>query len=350
MRGDRSWIDLGQFWTLALPPSSRRPMLQDLPGDVLLVVLHMLAVQDPFALVAATCLCKSFRRAAAENPGLWKEAFYGAANGRGEVPLEDHCAKQRAKLEKEIQFLGGYKRLVEARCWTRLKCEQSQDGHLSISGPLTGCGFADCNSLKTTKLLIIIRLKGSIFLWCGHKASLGLHELFPEKQGLAYQTTLRTMTAPNLVPKYREKLEGLAHVAKNSEIEGRWPPGALTLESYALACTCSAKPWDRNAMISQSLSFAPLFGLDCEVSITEAPFYPVFHRLSEEQRQQEGARASAGASKDSGPQPAESASSDASSPNVNLQNKESCSLRKIKSILCYLLKCLCQLGCLTAAD
>lgn len=244
--------------------------MQELPGDVLLVILHMLAVQDPYALVAVNCLCRRFRRPVAENPGLWKEAFYGASTGRGEVPLEDHCAEQRAKLETDVHFLGGHKRLVEARCWTRRDCEQRQNGDGPRVGPPKGCDFANSNSSRQTRLLTVIRLNGSILFWSVYEAPLALYEVFPEGEKFEYETWPWVVTAPNLTTKYQEKVIDLSRLGDESDSE------ELTFETYALACS-ALKAWDRSSMTTQFLHVA-IFGLYLTVQTKNGPFYPVFHR------------------------------------------------------------------------
>lgn len=256
--------------------------MQDLPGDVLLVILHMLALQDPAALVAATCLCQSFRQAAAENPGVWKEAFYGAAAGKGEVPFEDHSEKQSAKLEAEVAALGGLKRLVEARCRTQATCEQSQEGFSNGDGSKNGCDPSLTNCFKGNRLLIIARLNGSILFWSAYEALKDLHTLFPEGKGFEYHSVPCAVVAPNRTAKYQKKLKELFRRAKKND--GKLAPRAFVIECYAHAC--ASEGWDIGSVNTQDLDLA-FFGMNRTVCVTGGPLYPVFHRRANVLRQQD---------------------------------------------------------------
>lgn len=134
--------------------------MESLPSDVLSVVLHKLAVQDPRSLLQATCACKTFHREADNTRGIWKEAFYG-----GDSRFGDHCKDEN--VEAEILTLGGYKQLVRAR-WAvpgGLFPEQKQGG-----GSVTGNGGSanrdsSAGEYKLNKHLVVLREKGRLLLW-----------------------------------------------------------------------------------------------------------------------------------------------------------------------------------------
>lgn len=85
--------------------------MEHLPADVILVILHKLAWQDPPSLLRATCATAPFHRTAAQHPNFWKEAFFGPATGNGAL-LKEFCPEEIAKLDAKVEELCGYKRLV----------------------------------------------------------------------------------------------------------------------------------------------------------------------------------------------------------------------------------------------
>lgn len=90
--------------------------MDTLPSDVLLVIVHKLATQDPLALLTATCACKAFFCVIKDNPGVWKDLFHGSKVGqRTETNGRTEEGKQSSGLDAEIESLGGYKLLVAAQ-------------------------------------------------------------------------------------------------------------------------------------------------------------------------------------------------------------------------------------------
>ncbi|GAQ84613.1 hypothetical protein KFL_001970140 [Klebsormidium nitens] len=85
--------------------------MEDLPSDLLLIVLRKLAAQDPISLLRATCACKLILRVTEENPIVWKEAFLGSApteQNTGGLDAYVTCAE----LDERVDRLGGYKQLA----------------------------------------------------------------------------------------------------------------------------------------------------------------------------------------------------------------------------------------------
>lgn len=98
-----------------------------LPDDLFALVLTKLALQDPGALLAASCACKAFRFAASSKSPLWKQAFYGCLQEPRENPEEE-------ALQTVVRRFGGYKHLVRAR-WARERAPklfEKQDGMATL--------------------------------------------------------------------------------------------------------------------------------------------------------------------------------------------------------------------------
>lgn len=150
--------------------------MQDLPDAAVLLVLTKLAIQDPLSLLLARHTCQTFRRVAADNPSIWKAAFYGAALWK-DLPHEEAMLrkKQSAELEaflEESDLLDnpqstGYKKLVEARV-TKRTCSQEK---LQTFREVLNTLQADVASF-----LFVLRLRGSVLLW-GSRGPLSGQEL-----------------------------------------------------------------------------------------------------------------------------------------------------------------------------
>jgi hypothetical protein len=135
--------------------------IMDLPENTVFIILRKLASQDPFALLEAACVCKSFHTVTTQNPGLWKVAFYGAV-----LPLNE---KPRDKaLEAEVESFGGFKKLVKAR-WGKRTSGGRYSGSLSngkdlhIGEPLS----------KSDSLILLTLLRTSdrrLLLWGAQEA------------------------------------------------------------------------------------------------------------------------------------------------------------------------------------
>ncbi|GAQ91656.1 hypothetical protein KFL_008270010 [Klebsormidium nitens] len=136
-----------------------RAAMESLPNDVVSVVLHKLAVQDPRSLLRATFACEAFHREAESNRGIWKDAFFGGdSNSAG-----DYCKDE--KVEAEILALGGYEQMVKAR-WAVPGClfpEQKQ-GDASVIG-VGRLEDSSAGEYKLSKHLVVLREKGRPLLW-----------------------------------------------------------------------------------------------------------------------------------------------------------------------------------------
>ncbi|GAQ84303.1 hypothetical protein KFL_001840020 [Klebsormidium nitens] len=99
--------------------------LQELPRDVLLMILHKLATtKGPRTLLLSTCACKALGSAAESAPGFWKAAFWFRSN------VSEFCEEDFAAFEAEVEALGGYKRLLAARAASFRPSERiDQDGN-----------------------------------------------------------------------------------------------------------------------------------------------------------------------------------------------------------------------------
>lgn len=131
--------------------------MESLPNDVVLVVLHKLAIQDPRSLLRATCACKMFHREAENNRVIWKDAFFGRDSSSG-----DHCKDE--SIEAEILAVGGYEQLVKA--WWALPGRSSTEQKQG-AGSVAGSAVRDSSAgeYKLNKLLFVLREKGRLLLW-----------------------------------------------------------------------------------------------------------------------------------------------------------------------------------------
>lgn len=133
--------------------------MEALPGDVVLLLLHKLAVQDPLSLVRATYALASFYRVAEATPSIWKQAFYGVAGDKGPEDI--------SRLEAEIDVLGGYKTLVTGR--PRV-C--SNDSRMNAQGEMKErCSYLEApgrrfeSNMFPGRILVLVRLDGRLLLW-----------------------------------------------------------------------------------------------------------------------------------------------------------------------------------------
>lgn len=97
-------------------------MEHELPGDLILIVLRKLALQDPLSFVRATCACKTFQKEAEDDSNSWFKALFKPEDiGEGVSKLDRRFQERNPGFEAAIEQLGGYKQLVKAR-WGRLEC------------------------------------------------------------------------------------------------------------------------------------------------------------------------------------------------------------------------------------
>lgn len=91
--------------------------MERLLSDLILVVLRKLAVLDALALLQSTCALAPLYRVAAENPSVWKDAFcHGfSTNLRGCLQSDQYPSEVFAKMDEEVEALGGYRLLLIAR-------------------------------------------------------------------------------------------------------------------------------------------------------------------------------------------------------------------------------------------
>lgn len=141
--------------------------MERIPGDVILMILRKLAVQDPLSLLKATCVCRLLYHQAEKNSYLWKEAFLG-----GKARLEEHAGEDD-RMEAEIMALGGYKHLVIAR-WVKPAGEPSllykqtwETTSARLSEVLKGATWLSSSSADNCRYLVVIRdeLEGGLLLW-----------------------------------------------------------------------------------------------------------------------------------------------------------------------------------------
>lgn len=89
--------------------------MEDLPPDVILIILHKVAAQDPPSFLRATFCSPFFHLAAVQDPNIWKDAFFGPEVRKGMVLLGEPFPEERAKLDAKVEELCGYENLVKAR-------------------------------------------------------------------------------------------------------------------------------------------------------------------------------------------------------------------------------------------
>lgn len=134
--------------------------MEGIPEDVVTVLLHKLANQDPLSLVRATCALASFYRAAKGTPSIWKEAFYGVAGKQ----LQENCSR----LDAEVEVLGGFKTLITSRlrvCSNSDRKNRQEDMKEKRSRPFELPGRRFESNMFPGRVLILVRLKGRLLLW-----------------------------------------------------------------------------------------------------------------------------------------------------------------------------------------
>lgn len=135
--------------------------MDHLPSDVVLFILRKLAAGGSISLLRALA---PFHRAAAENPEIWKEAFWGSHDLLGEqkFPLVEHCWKEEfAELDAEIETVGGYRSLLTARLITQPKSSKT----LEQRQPAWYSGAIDYKNFNLEKVIILARWRGRPALW-----------------------------------------------------------------------------------------------------------------------------------------------------------------------------------------
>lgn len=83
--------------------------LQELPQDVLVIILFKLARQDTSALLRATFACKELDIAAEQDHEIWRKAFLSPSVS------SEFCEKELKCFDAKIQDVGGYKRMLASR-------------------------------------------------------------------------------------------------------------------------------------------------------------------------------------------------------------------------------------------
>lgn len=135
--------------------------MDHLPSDLVLLIAHKLAVQDPLSLLQATGVLAPFYRTAADNPSVWKEAFYGSAK----QSLEGSTYKA---VDAEVILLGGYRRLLVARfCSTSIKSGREHfDEQDTYASNTPVCRLLSKLSWSYQgKILVLVRVHTMILLW-----------------------------------------------------------------------------------------------------------------------------------------------------------------------------------------
>lgn len=140
--------------------------MEYLPTDVLLIILQKLAAQDPLSLLRTTCATARFYRVAGDNPGVWKEAFYGPipAAWLEELAPQNCCPRKCAKLDAEVEALGGFRSLLTARLFSAKKPTKI-DEKVEQKHALNECKVASKGEEYSAKVMVVARLRGRVVLW-----------------------------------------------------------------------------------------------------------------------------------------------------------------------------------------
>lgn len=142
-------------------------LITNLSGDVILFILRKLAVSDPCSLLPAACACKFFHQQVKDNPGIWKEAFFGKES------VSDQDRNREEQIEEVVVSFGGYERLVKARTWGECP-ERMRSSEQTWSDWLVRGGFAQYLvqeerlpnfAAAVTKHLVVLRDQGRLLLW-----------------------------------------------------------------------------------------------------------------------------------------------------------------------------------------
>lgn len=143
--------------------------MEDLPSELLLIIVQKLVVQAPSSLLRAACACKRFHAEGGKNPGMWREAFLGTVTepyGEGWLTSEGKYSCKELGSEKEVEdeimeLTGGFKHLVVARCRAP---EQTHNPQVNSLPEFLGLSVISLISVE--KYLILLRHStGRILVW-----------------------------------------------------------------------------------------------------------------------------------------------------------------------------------------
>lgn len=145
----------------AAEPGRNFVIMQDLPDDVIPLILNKLAVQDPIYLLRFLHVSKAFQRVATENNSIWKNIFCGPAllqceKRNDKAFFEQQSARLDADLESS-HMAKNFKKLAQA---TWIKQSVQKRGQLwGSQHALDGIGY------DSAQLLSVISLRGSVISW-----------------------------------------------------------------------------------------------------------------------------------------------------------------------------------------
>lgn len=160
--------------------------MQELPEDLLSLVLNKLAVQDPLSLLRLSCVSRYLYNRVADNTSLWRKAFHGPELHSDIVGYDRLFYNQKtAELEADLasqSFLflldpqhlaAGYKELVAARWQRPAPSEHSLSKEIQTADDFV-------------RFLFVVRKRGTLLLWgsCGSVSRLELMRLSCSKTGI----------------------------------------------------------------------------------------------------------------------------------------------------------------------
>lgn len=131
-----------------------------LPDEILLLVIHRVAEQDPASLVAANVASAAVSKLAPPQSPLWNNAFYK------QLQALPPCDSPEARaLEEEIQGFGGYKGLIAA---VKGGSDRSSSTSLSLNKHEGNPGdLASVGVIETSFLYLIRTVDGRLIFWGG---------------------------------------------------------------------------------------------------------------------------------------------------------------------------------------
>lgn len=144
-----------------------------LPDDLVQCIFRKLAVQDPFSLLQASCVCTSLHQPVEKDHSLWNEAFLAPVVGSSDQQSETLLsATDSADLDREVVSLGGYKQLalLRARHMHKRVEEQSRPDHpeQNLLGNWKAASEEMCSN-DVARFLDVYRFGRTVIGWSADK-------------------------------------------------------------------------------------------------------------------------------------------------------------------------------------
>lgn len=228
--------------------------IESLPQDILSVIFHKLAAQDPLSLLRAAYTCKPIHKATNNNPDVWRKAFFVGSDTRANRHDAVRSEQEYMTLDREqdemIQELGGYKQLLVARYSKQRSAFQSwfaeQTRNLRrLTSPRDVISVRPHVSKKFQsamltsngpRFLALIRGLGDLLMWCSSQDDGQLTTRKGNGWVIQYERSCRTVQMYN--PRLAYLVEHWDKVLLEEQTD-QSPPiqsGPVQLDSFVIQC------------------------------------------------------------------------------------------------------------------